>query len=165
MQVWFLGREDPLEKEMAIHSSTLAWKIPWTEKPGRIQPTGFQSWTRLKWLNMHSSYRQMFSGHGHRFWSQTLVHLLCCLQAVGQWGRCLNSLCLHFLINRMGFCDNLIWTVQAHTVFSVSVIIILFYPSNTELIEVSFTNVSVISATLLLFQITRPEAPVLTLEL
>ena len=32
-QVRFLGREDPLEKEMAIHSSTLAWKIPWMEKP------------------------------------------------------------------------------------------------------------------------------------
>ena len=31
-----LGQEDPLEKEMAPHSSTLAWKIPWTEKPGRL---------------------------------------------------------------------------------------------------------------------------------
>ena len=35
--VWSLGREDPLEKEMAIHSSTVAWKIPWTEEPGRLQ--------------------------------------------------------------------------------------------------------------------------------
>ena len=33
----FLGREDPLEKEMAIDSSTLAWKIPWTEEPDRLQ--------------------------------------------------------------------------------------------------------------------------------
>ena len=33
-QVQSLGREDPLEKEMAIHSSTTAWKIPWTEEPG-----------------------------------------------------------------------------------------------------------------------------------
>ena len=32
-----LGREDPLEKEMAAHSSILAWKIPWTEEPGRLQ--------------------------------------------------------------------------------------------------------------------------------
>ena len=32
-----LGREDPLEKEMAIHSSTFAWKIPWTEEPDRLQ--------------------------------------------------------------------------------------------------------------------------------
>ena len=37
-----LGREDPLEKEMAIHSSTLAWKIPWTEEPGRLQSMGSQ---------------------------------------------------------------------------------------------------------------------------
>ena len=37
-----LGQEDPLEKEMAIHSSTIAWKIPWTEEPGRLQPMGSQ---------------------------------------------------------------------------------------------------------------------------
>ena len=35
-----LGREDPLEKEMATHSSILAWKIPWTEDPGRLQSMG-----------------------------------------------------------------------------------------------------------------------------
>ena len=35
-----LGREDRLEKEMAIHSSILAWKIPWTEEPGRLQSMG-----------------------------------------------------------------------------------------------------------------------------
>ena len=40
--VRFLGWEDPLEKEMAIHSSTLAWKIPWTEEPGRVQSMGSQ---------------------------------------------------------------------------------------------------------------------------
>ena len=37
-----LGWEDPLEKEMGAHSSTLAWKIPWTEEPGRLQSMGFQ---------------------------------------------------------------------------------------------------------------------------
>ena len=37
-----LGQEDPLEKEMAIHSSTLAWKIPWTEEPGRLQSMGLK---------------------------------------------------------------------------------------------------------------------------
>ena len=41
-QVRFLGWEDPLEKEMAIHSRTIAWKIPWTEEPGRLQPMGSQ---------------------------------------------------------------------------------------------------------------------------
>jgi len=37
-----LGWEDPLEKEMAIHSSTIAWKISWTEEPGRLQSMGSQ---------------------------------------------------------------------------------------------------------------------------
>ena len=46
-QVQSLGWEDSLEKEMAIHSRTIAWKIPWTEEPGRLQSTGSQSWTRL----------------------------------------------------------------------------------------------------------------------
>ena len=41
-QVQSLGREDPQEKEMAIHSSILAWRIPWTEKPSRLQSTGSQ---------------------------------------------------------------------------------------------------------------------------
>ena len=37
-----LGQEDPLEKEMATHSSTLAWKIPWMEEAGRLQSMGLQ---------------------------------------------------------------------------------------------------------------------------
>ena len=37
-----LGREDPLEKEMATHSSILAWKIPWMKEPGRLQSMGSQ---------------------------------------------------------------------------------------------------------------------------
>ena len=37
-----LGQEDPLEKEMATHSSILAWEIPWTEEPGGLQFTGLQ---------------------------------------------------------------------------------------------------------------------------
>ena len=43
-EIWVrsLGREDPLEKEMAIHSSILAWKIPWTEEPSGLQSMGPQ---------------------------------------------------------------------------------------------------------------------------
>ena len=43
-EIWVrsLGREDPLEKEMATHLSTLVWKIPWTEEPGRLQSKGSQ---------------------------------------------------------------------------------------------------------------------------
>ena len=46
-QVRSLGREDPLEEEMATHLSILAWEIPWTEEPGRLQSMGLQSWTQL----------------------------------------------------------------------------------------------------------------------
>ena len=41
-QVQFLGREDSLEKDMAIHSSILAWRIPWTEEPGGLQSMASQ---------------------------------------------------------------------------------------------------------------------------
>ena len=40
--VRFLGQDDPLEKEMATHSSILAWRIPWAEEPGRLQSVGSQ---------------------------------------------------------------------------------------------------------------------------
>ena len=40
--VRFLGQEEPLEKGVATHSSTIVWKIPWTEEPGRLQSTGSQ---------------------------------------------------------------------------------------------------------------------------
>ena len=40
MQVGSLGQEDPLQKEMATHSNTLAWRILWTEEPGRLQSMG-----------------------------------------------------------------------------------------------------------------------------
>ena len=54
-RVWSLGREDPQEKEMATHSSTLAWKIAWTEEPGRLQSMGSQrvghDWATLLYLS------------------------------------------------------------------------------------------------------------------
>ena len=49
--VQFLGQEDPLEKEMTIHSSILAWKIPWTEVSGGLQSIG----SRRKELDMTES--------------------------------------------------------------------------------------------------------------
>ena len=44
-QARFLGWEDPIEKEMATHSSVLAWKFPWTEEPGGLQSQSHKSWT------------------------------------------------------------------------------------------------------------------------
>ena len=41
-RIWSLGQEDPLEKGLATHSSILAWRIPWAEKPGRLQFVGSQ---------------------------------------------------------------------------------------------------------------------------
>ena len=41
-RVQSLGQEDPLEKEMAVHSSILAWRIPWTEEPGGLQSLGLK---------------------------------------------------------------------------------------------------------------------------
>ena len=46
-RVQSLTWEDPLEKEMVIHSSILAWKIPWTEQPGELQSVGLQRVERL----------------------------------------------------------------------------------------------------------------------
>ena len=58
-----LGQEDPLQEEMTAHSSILAWKIPWTEKPGRPQSMGSQSKTGLS-VNtktcMHTHTHQIF---------------------------------------------------------------------------------------------------------
>ena len=47
-----LGWEDPLEKAMAPHSSTLAWKIPWTEEPGRLQSVGSQELDMTEQLHL-----------------------------------------------------------------------------------------------------------------
>ena len=48
IQIQSLGKEDPLEKGMATHSSILTWEIPWTEEPGGLQSMGSQkSWTQL----------------------------------------------------------------------------------------------------------------------
>ena len=57
-ETWVLSldQEDPLEKEMAIHSSTIAWKIPWTEEPGRLQSMGSQSRTRLSDFTFTSKF-------------------------------------------------------------------------------------------------------------
>ena len=52
MQVQSLGREDPLEKSMATHSSVLVWRIPWTEEPTVHGVT--KSLTRLEQLSMHA---------------------------------------------------------------------------------------------------------------
>ena len=64
-----LGQEDPLEKEMAIHSSTRAWKIPWMDEPGRLQSMGSQSRTRLSDFTFFLSCFK--DCQGENFWKFT----------------------------------------------------------------------------------------------
>ena len=52
--VRFLGQEDPLEKEIATHSSVLAWESPWTEEPGELDPWGRKEPDMTEWLSMHT---------------------------------------------------------------------------------------------------------------
>ena len=62
-RVQSLGQENPLEKEMATYSRTLAWKIPWTEEPGRVQSMGSQRvrHDRATKLSLSLSYLNQFS--------------------------------------------------------------------------------------------------------
>ena len=56
IQALSLGREDPLEEEMATHSNILAWRIPWTEEPGRLQPMGLQRVRHNGVTNIHKGF-------------------------------------------------------------------------------------------------------------
>ena len=68
-QVQPLGQEDPLEKEMAVHSSILAWRIPWTEKPGGLLSVGWQKLDTTKvteHANTHAGI--VLAAHLKCFW-------------------------------------------------------------------------------------------------
>ena len=68
--VWSLGQEVPLQKEMAAHSSTLAWGIPWTEEPGGIQSMGLQkSWTHTNQLHTHTHT------HTHTIYTHAYIYI------------------------------------------------------------------------------------------
>ena len=101
--VWSLGREDPLEKEVAIHSSTLAWKIPWTEEPGRLQSMGSQR-VRHDWVTSLSPSGQLSVSSAFSFlalminvWSYKII-----------WQNFQSKLRIK-LINIMGDIDWLKW--------------------------------------------------------
>ena len=59
--VWSLGQEDPLEKGMATHSSSLAWRIPWTEEAGRLQSMGPQGVGHLAVYGILNMLLMLFS--------------------------------------------------------------------------------------------------------
>ena len=67
-ETWVLSldQEDPLEKEMAIHSSTIAWKIPWTEEPGRLLVHGVAESDTTERLHFHFQVlRERLNLHHH----------------------------------------------------------------------------------------------------
>ena len=56
-----LGQDDSMEKGMATHSSVLAWRIPWTEEPGRLQSVGLKESDMIEWLS--NTHTIVFHGH------------------------------------------------------------------------------------------------------
>ena len=56
MWVQSLDTEDPMEEEMATHSSILPWEIQWTEEPGRLESVESQEFTMIQWLNNDDKY-------------------------------------------------------------------------------------------------------------
>ena len=71
-QVRSLGWEDPLEKEMATHSSTLAWIIPWKEEPGRLHGVT-KSWTRLSdFTSLHFTSLQSLTSNS---WTTKILNI------------------------------------------------------------------------------------------
>ena len=71
---WSLGQKDPLEREIAAHSSVFAWKIPWTEEPGGITPWDQNSWTQL---NHHQALLVKYVSLTHSL-------SICCLEKYQQ---------------------------------------------------------------------------------
>ena len=80
--VWSQGWEDPPEKEMATHSSTPAWKIPWTEEPGGLLFTGLQR-VRHNWAHMHTYIRNVIFSFS--IWHVTQHNTLRIHQCCHKW--------------------------------------------------------------------------------
>ena len=85
-----LGREDPLEKEMAIYSSTIAWKLPWTEEPGRLRSMGTQrvrhDWATSLFFNIHLFCEWML----HSSWQNLLKCLKMYSNVTKDWSASLS---------------------------------------------------------------------------
>ena len=81
-RVWSLGWEDYLEKGMPTHSSILAWRIPWTKEPGRLQSIALQSWTQQNSLaQAHTSTRTLTTDGQQRLerWNDNILRKCCWL--------------------------------------------------------------------------------------
>ena len=76
MQVWSRGGEDPLEEEMATHSSILAWEMPWAEEPGGLQSMGSQN-SRVQLSNWTGMYDSKYMVSFLREFSSSLTPMGC----------------------------------------------------------------------------------------
>ena len=115
-QVWSLGREDPLEKGMAIHSNTLAWRISWTEEPGGLQSVGLQrvrhDWVTNTTLCLFISRTPLYIREINFFYNR-VVNILSSeffvfdLTVFGPWN--LKKLCVREYIKY--FIDSRFWVI------------------------------------------------------
>ena len=98
-QVQSLGQEDPLEEEMATHSSILAWRIPWTEEPNGQQSMEFQRVGYVWWLTLFIGLYYIFLNKGHKEKPENLTELWG-LSSLGSLGR----FCLHYYLKSQIIC-------------------------------------------------------------
>ena len=104
--VWSLGQEDPLQKEVATHSSILGWRIPWTEEPSGLSSIGLQRVGRHDWARTHTH----FSNSSGSLKSEIKCQQGPALSGVSREWPCLSSSQLRVVAgNPLGFlhCSNL----------------------------------------------------------
>ena len=95
-RIWSLDQEDPLEKEMATHSSILAWRIPWTEKSGGLHSMGSQ-WVGHDWASKTTTTYLAVPGLSQ---GMKIFHL--CFQHVSDQGSDPGSLCWQYVVLAAG---------------------------------------------------------------
>ena len=101
--VWSLSWEDPLEKEMATHSSILAWRIPWTEDPDRLQSMGSQR-VRHNWATSLSFLH----------WGGTILHSHDQSMRVP-----VHSITKDYVVKPLTFCQSDKWEIVSHFSFNL----------------------------------------------
>ena len=139
MGVWSLGWENPLEKEMATHSSILAWEIPWTEEPGgnpMDSPWGHKDLDTTEWLSSNTPHESPSS-------LVCILHYCYCSQVILL--RCIRMLKLHSCFFQFSPGAFSTW----RTALSVSTVVVLMLDILFVLIWDVSTSISFLSYTFL----------------
>ena len=95
-----LGQEDPLEKEMTTHSSIVAWKVPWTEEPGRLQSIGLQRADTTERLSLHRIHfvtKNLVKKLRKAYFQDNCIHAKIARYMLGGGGGLVAKLCLTLL--------------------------------------------------------------------